>query len=130
MVTCSACGIDIAEASDFCPDCGSELSSTDDPAEESFLDRYGAEPLPLANERGEMISLYANLLGNIPVVGGMMKFFSGFGFWCYSIWLKIFSVITMGADVTKRFEADFNYLKDNFYSGYEGSQMPPEPPEQ
>ncbi|MFU1779767.1 hypothetical protein [Haloarcula japonica] len=119
----------MVEETEYCGECGTELEQDDSIEAESFLEKYGAEPLPLASERGEMISLYASLLGSIPVLGGIMKFFSGISFWCYSVWLKIFTVITMGADVTDRFNADFNYLKDNFYSGYDGSERPPEPPQ-
>jgi len=127
--SCSNCGEEIDAGSDYCPDCGTELTQSNPPKSEAFLEKYGAEPLPLASERGEMITLYAKLLASIPIFGGIMKFFSGISFWCYSIWLKIFTVITLGADVTKRFKADFNYLKDNFYSGYNGSENPPEPPQ-
>lgn len=129
-MNCSECGVEIVEDGDYCEACGADLTQTPASAEDaSFLDRYGAKPLPLASERGEIISLYGNLLANIPVVGGIMKLFSGISFWCYSIWVKIFVTVTGGADVTKRFEADFNYLKDNFYSGYNGTELPPDPPE-
>lgn len=129
MNSCSNCGKEVDNESSYCGECGAELMQGDSSEAESFLGRYGAEPLPLASERGEMIRLYANLLGSIPIFGRIMKFFSGFGFWCYSVWLKVFTVITMGADVMDRFNADFNYLKDSFYSGYDESEKPPEPPQ-
>jgi hypothetical protein len=129
MSNCSECGSEITETGNYCSNCGAELSGNDQSAGESFVERYGAEPLPLASERSEFISLYGSLLSSIPLLGGFLKLFAGISFWCYSLWLKVFSVITMGADVTKRFIADFNYLKDSFYSGYDGSEGPPEPPE-
>lgn len=129
MNDCPRCGETVGEGNDYCGECGAELADEASPDTDPFLERYGAEPLPLASERGELISIYAQLLGSIPIVGSVLKLFAGISFWCYSVWLKIFTVVTLGADVTNRFKADFNYLKDNFYSEYDGTEKPPKPPQ-
>jgi hypothetical protein len=129
MASCPECGDEIDDASEFCSACGAQLTQSEPAADDDdFLQRYGARPLPLAKERGEFIGLYGNLLGNIPVLGGIMKLFSGISFWCYGLWVTFFKVITGNADVVDRFDADFSYLKDNFYSGFNDSEAPPVPP--
>lgn len=130
MVYCPECGEEIADGDTSCGECGAEVpdreaASTD----ESFVERYGANPLPFADGRSELLSLYGNLLGHIPIFGGIMKLFVGLNFWCYSLVLTVLTVITLDADVTKRFTADFKYIKDSFYSGYKGENTPPEPPQ-
>lgn len=129
MASCPACGESSDDASEYCGACGAQLAPDAPGGDDEFLGKYGALPLPLASERGELIGLYATLLGDIPVVGRLMKVFSGISFWCYGLWLKIFRALTLNADVMDRFDADFSYLKDNFYSGYNGTEAPPEPPQ-
>lgn len=129
METCPECGNEVQAEQEFCGECGADLTAEDDSTNESFIHRYGANPLPLASARGEFIRIYGKLLGAIPLFGSLMKLFVGFGLWCYSVNLKILNIITMGADINDRFDADFNYVKDNFYSGYKGEDTPPEPPQ-
>lgn len=130
MAYCTECGTEIRDGVTVCDDCESELSSDGAPSQgvKSFLDRYEAEPLPFAEGRGELIHLNGTLLGHLPVIGWFGKFTIGVTFWCYSIWLTVFRVLTGGADVVDRFAADKEYIKDNFYSGYHGEGRPPSPP--
>lgn len=129
MEYCEDCGAEAGEEQEFCSECGANITTGEDSTDESFIDRYEANPLPFASGRGEFIRIYGKLLGAIPIFGSIMKVFAGIGFWFYSVWLKILRIITMGADVTQRFDSDFNYLKDSFYSGYNGKDAPPNPPQ-
>lgn len=128
MAHCTECGAEVGDEQTFCDECGAELASDADSARDgSFTDRYGAKPLPFAEGRSELINLYGRVLGSIPIFGGIMKAFLGLSFWCYGFWLTVLRVVTVGSDVTKRFSADFDFLKDSFYSGYRGEE-PPSPP--
>lgn len=128
MAYCSECGAEADSGENFCGECGADLTNGEGASDASFVDQYGSKPLPLASARGEFIRIYGKLMGAIPLFGGLVKLFVGFGFWCYSIWLKILKIITLGASVTNRFVADYNYIKDSFYSGYNGEKAPPKPP--
>lgn len=126
MVHCNECGTKVTQEQSFCDECGAQLNETTD-STEPFVDQYGAKPLPFAEGRSEFIHLYGKLIGSIPIFGRVMKFFLGISFWCYGIWLKILQIITLGADVTDRFTADFKYIKDSFKSGYSGDEPPSHP---
>lgn len=129
MAYCKECGTEIADGQEICSECGTEVASGDDTSDKSFVERYGGEPLPFASGRGELSHLYGKVLGAIPIFGYFLKLFFGFGFWCYSINLKILRVITLGADLNNRFSADYNYIKESFYSGYSGEEPPAGPSE-
>lgn len=129
MDYCAECGAEVDASQQFCDECGTDLTAKTGSDNESFIDRYGAKPLPLASARGEFIQIYGKVMGAIPIFGSLMKIFVGFVFWGYSINLKILRMITLGADINDRFSSDYNYLTDNFYSGYNGETSPPDPPE-
>jgi hypothetical protein len=129
MSYCQQCGEELDQEQEFCSECGADLTAEDDSKDESFINRYGAKPLPLASARGEFIRIYGSLLNAIPVFGSFMKLFVGLGWWFHSINLKILRLITMDADINDRFDADFIYLKDSFSSGYNDETAPPNPPE-
>lgn len=128
MAYCPECGVEVGGEQEFCGECGSNMTPGESSADDSFIDRYGAEPLPLASARGEFIQIYGKIMGSIPLIGGLMKMFFGFGLWCYSINLKILRIITLGADVNDRLRADYDYLKDNLDNAYNGEAAPPDPP--
>lgn len=125
---CPECGEEVDNEGSFCGECGADMSSRQKGSNESFIDLYGSEPLPFASGRGEFLRIYGKLMGAIPLFGGFMKILVGISLWSYSISLKVLIIITSGADVAQRFKADFNYQKDNFYSGYNGEAAPPSPP--
>lgn len=126
MSYCRDCGAEVVEDQSSCEECGAKLNNggatAEDTAEDSFVEHYGAEPLPFAGGRSELISIYGKVLGSIPLLGVLFKKFVGFWFWCYSINLSLLNILTLGADVNKRLRADFNYLKDSFNSGFNGEE--------
>jgi len=122
MSYCPDCGVEVNQGQVSCEECGAKLTDSGSTGEESFIEKYGAEPLPFAEGRSELVSIYGKILGSIPLLGGIFKLFVGLGFWCYSINLSILKILTLGADINKRLRADYSYLKDSFYSGYRGEE--------
>lgn len=129
MPTCQDCGNQIDAEQEFCGECGADLTNKTDTDNESFIDIYGAKPLlPFAEARYKNSYNFAKLVSKMPIVRTVLSFFVKIVFFSISISTKIFSIITLGSNLSKRYSAEVEYAKDCYSAGMNGDDRPPSPP--
>jgi hypothetical protein len=131
MSYCPECGAESAGTQDFCGDCGVDLETGVMPADdgEDFIERYGAKPLlPFAELRYGIQYNYARLISKIPVVRSTVSFFVKLSFVTLGITASLLSAVTLGSQLSKRYNAEIEYAKDNYRAGMTGLERPPSPP--
>lgn len=129
MATCQDCGNQIDVEQEFCGECGADLTTETDTDNEPFIEKYGAKPLlPFAEARYKNSYNFAKLVSKMPIVRNILSFFVKIAFFSISISAKIFSIITLGSHLSKRYSAEVEYAKDCYSAGMNGDDRPPSPP--
>jgi len=84
----------------------------------------GVKPLPMAEERQEMVYIVGSLFGPIPVLGWMVHMMMRIYGFCINIWYRIFELLGADSGIVNRFRADTEAILKNFNAGYRGEDQP------